>query len=100
MAGSKRRALTADDLMRMQEEGPLRKRLRLEDSDDELGAEDETSGSEDAQRDRKEGSDAHTYSRCRELFYLAHVLFRHRCELISVLGRRVEVATGGRERCC
>ncbi|KAI0368093.1 DEAD-domain-containing protein [Pilatotrama ljubarskyi] len=36
MTGSKRQALTADDLMRMQEDGPRRKRLRLEDSDEEL----------------------------------------------------------------
>ena len=34
MAGSKRRAFTADDLMRIQE-GPLRKRLRLGDADEE-----------------------------------------------------------------
>lgn len=44
MAGPKRRALTADDLMRMQEDGHRRKRLRIEDSDEDL---DENSASED-----------------------------------------------------
>ena len=40
MVGSKRRALTADDLMRMQE-GPQRKRLKYDDSDEEEKKEDE-----------------------------------------------------------
>lgn len=44
MAGPKRRALTADDLMRMQEDGHRRKRLRIEGSDEDL---DENSASED-----------------------------------------------------
>ncbi|KAI0824747.1 P-loop containing nucleoside triphosphate hydrolase protein [Trametes gibbosa] len=57
MAGSKRHALTADDLMRMQEEGPLRKRLRLEVSYEELEAGDNTSESEEAQSDGEEVSD-------------------------------------------
>ncbi|KAI1786697.1 P-loop containing nucleoside triphosphate hydrolase protein [Ganoderma leucocontextum] len=46
MAGSKRRELTADDLMRMQE-GPRRKRLRLDDTDEEdLDVHDTSSGDE------------------------------------------------------
>nr|VWO95192.1 ATP-dependent RNA helicase CshA (EC [Ganoderma boninense] len=46
MADTKRRKLTADDLMRMQE-GPRRKRLRLDDTDEEdLDVQDSSSGDE------------------------------------------------------
>ena len=58
MAGSKRRALTADDLMRLQE-GPQRKRIKIDDSDEEALDSDVGSGSEkeDTEDEQEEGEE-------------------------------------------
>lgn len=58
MAGSKRRALTADDLMRLQE-GPQRKRIKIDDSDEEALDSDVGSSSEkeDTEDEQEEGEE-------------------------------------------